>query len=69
LTNDEWDYWYAGKPTNVPLKNTFGQVSIRPGEVRNGGSYETRFSNIAVWNTVMDTYEYSLPLWHEFILS
>ncbi len=69
LTKDEWNYWYAGKPTSVPLKNTFGQVSINPGERRNGGSYETRFSNIAVWNTVMDTYEYSLPLWHEFILS
>lgn len=69
LSEDEWNYWYAGKSTNVPLNNTQGKVAIRPGDVRNGGSYENRFSNVAVWNTVMDTYEYSLPRWHEFILS
>lgn len=69
LTEDEWNYWYAGKPTATPLKNTQGQIAIQPGQQRNGGSYETRFSNVAVWNTVMDTYEYSLPRWHEFILS
>ena len=69
LSDDEWNYWYAGKPTNVALTNTHGRVSIKPGEVRNGGSYENRFGNVAVWNTVMDTYEYSLPRWHEFLLS
>ena len=69
LTKDEWNYWYAGKETSVALANTQGQIAIRPGDVRNGGSYENRFSNIAVWNTLMDTYEYSLPRWHEFILS
>lgn len=69
LTDNEWHYWYDGKETNIDLKNTQGQVSIKAGKTRNGGSYETRFSNVAVWNTVMDTYEYSLPRWHEFILS
>lgn len=69
LSKDEWNYWYAGMPTTVPLINTQGKVAVNPGDIRNGGSYETRFSNVAVWNTVMDTYEYSLPRWHEFILS
>ncbi len=69
LTENEWNYWYAGKATNEPLKNTQGNIAIRAGELRNGGSYEKRFSNIAVWNTVMDTYEYTLPRWHEFLLS
>lgn len=69
LSKDEWNYWYAGKPTDVPLTNTQGKVAVHPGGVRNGGSYENRFANVAVWNTVMDTYEHSLPLWHEFILS
>jgi len=69
LTADEWNYWYAGKETSAPLRNTQGQISVQAGGMRNGGSYETRFSNVAVWNTVMDTYEYSLPRWHEFILS
>lgn len=69
LTSDEWNYWYAGKPTTAPLRNTQGEVAVPAGNTRNGGSYENRFSNVAVWNTVMDTYEYSLPRWHEFILS
>ncbi len=69
LSDSEWDYWYAGKPTAVDLKGTDGRISVNAGSVRNGGSYENRFSNVAVWNTVMDTYEYSLTQWHEFILS
>lgn len=69
LSTNEWNYWYAGKEATQPLRNTQGEISIKPGQVRNGGSYEKRFSNVAVWNTVMDTYEYSLPRWHEFLLS
>jgi putative spermidine/putrescine transport system substrate-binding protein len=69
LSEDEWGYWYAGKEAKGDLKGTDGNISVRAGDVRTGGSYEKRFSNVAVWNTVMDTYEYSLPRWHEFILS
>lgn len=69
LSDDEWNYWYAGKSAENPLYNTQGEVSIHPGMQRNGGSYKKRFSNVAVWNTVMNTYEYSLPRWHEFLLS
>lgn len=69
LTEDEWNYWYAGKPTQTALRNTDGVIAIQPGESRTGGSYEKRFSNVTVWNTVMDTYEYSLLRWREFLLS
>lgn len=69
LSENEWRYWYAGKPAEEPLKNTQGEIAVQPGEIRNGGSYERRFSNIAVWNTVMPAYEYTLPRWHEFLLS
>jgi len=69
LSQDEWNYWYAGKETTTALKNTEGKIAVKAGDIRNGGSYENRFGNVAVWNTVMDTYEYSLPRWHEFILS
>jgi putative spermidine/putrescine transport system substrate-binding protein len=67
LTKDEWNYWYQGEATKAPLKNTEGKIAIKAGGVRTGGSYEKRFSNVAVWNTVMDTYEYSLVKWNEFL--
>ncbi len=67
LSAAEWDYWYEGQPAATDLLGTDGSVVVKQGEIRDGGSYERRFSNIAVWNTVMDTYEYSLPLWNEFL--
>jgi putative spermidine/putrescine transport system substrate-binding protein len=67
LTQAEWDYWYGGKAAAHALKGTDGRVSVNAGDIRRGGSYEKRFSNVAVWNTVMPTYEYSLQKWYEFI--
>ena len=65
----EWDYWYAGQPAEEALHGTDGRVSVRPGEVRTGGSYRKRFENVAVWNSVMDHYEYTLAKWKEFVLA
>ena len=69
LTEDEWNYWYLGKAAENALKGPDGKISVQPGSVRTGGSYEQRFSNVAVWNTVMNNYEYSLSRWGEFMLS
>jgi putative spermidine/putrescine transport system substrate-binding protein len=69
MSKAEWDYWYLGKPAAEPLTGTDGKVSVQHGERRNGGSYEQRFSNVAVWNTVMDHYEYTLLKWNEFLLT
>lgn len=69
LQPNEWDYWYNGKAASQPLKGTDGNVSVRQGEVRTGGSYIDRFSNVAVWNTAMPSYDYSLQKWYEFISS
>ena len=65
----EWDYWYEGKEATEDLSGTDGKISVRAGEVRNGGSYIKRFSNIAVWNTVMKNYDYSLNKWYELLNS
>ncbi|KDC50228.1 ABC transporter substrate-binding protein [Pseudoalteromonas fuliginea] len=67
LSSSEWDYWYDGKATEIDLRNTNGDITIKAGEERNGGSYLKRFSNVAVWNSVMPTYDYSLQKWHELI--
>jgi len=69
MSTAEWDYWYGGKPATEALLNTEGAVAVRVGELRTGGSYEQRFSHVAVWNSVMDTYDYSLLRWKEFLLA
>lgn len=67
LSAAEWDYWYQGKAASRALKGTDGKLSVRKGDIRTGGSYEHRLSNVAVWNTVMPTYDYSLQKWYEFM--
>lgn len=69
LSPAEWDYWYDGKAAREDLKGTDGKIVVKQNALRSGGSYNQRFSNVAVWNTVMDTYEYSLSRWYEFIVS
>ncbi|MEY4589441.1 MAG: hypothetical protein RL497_1517 [Pseudomonadota bacterium] len=69
LDANEWGYWYEGKPTQVALKGTDGKISVPAGDTRTGGSYINRFSHVAVWNTVMDNYEYSLQRWYEFLVA
>lgn len=67
LSSAQYDYWYRGLPASQDLRGTNGMVSVRAGHTRTGGSYEKRFENVAVWNTVMPTYEYSLQKWYEFL--
>lgn len=67
MSEEEWDYWYEGKPARMDLKGTDGKISVRKGDLRDGGSYIKRFSNIAVWNTVMENYDYSLEKWYELL--
>ncbi len=69
LTENEWNYWYEGKPTEIALRGTDGLISVPAGHLRSGGSYVKRFSNVAVWNTVMENYEYTLQRWYEFLLA
>jgi putative spermidine/putrescine transport system substrate-binding protein len=68
MSEAEWDYWYEGLPAREDLFGTDGKVSVRKGETRTGGAYTKRMGNVAVWNTVMPEYEYSLLKWHEFLL-
>jgi putative spermidine/putrescine transport system substrate-binding protein len=67
LAPDEWRYWYEGAPAERDLLGADGRVAVRAGTARTGGSYHKRLSNVAVWNTVMDSYEYSLFRWYELL--
>lgn len=66
MTTNDWDYWYGGKPAVEPVTNPAGDVVEEPGHVRDGGSFEERFGNIACWNTLMDQAQYMLKSWTEF---
>jgi putative spermidine/putrescine transport system substrate-binding protein len=67
MTGSEWDYWYLGKPAREDLANPYGQVVVRKGEARNGGSYWDRASHIRVWNSTMDEHNYLVRRWQDFL--
>jgi putative spermidine/putrescine transport system substrate-binding protein len=67
MSPEEWDYWYMGRPAAKELPDPFGTIIVPKGEIRDGGSYLQRFSNIAVWNSLMDENEYLVKRWNEFL--
>lgn len=67
MSQEEWAYWYEGKPAAKELPDPFGTIIVPKGEVRDGGSYEHRMGNIAVWNSLMDENEYLVKRWNEFL--
>jgi putative spermidine/putrescine transport system substrate-binding protein len=69
MSKEEWDYWYDGKLAAHDLFGTDGKISVKKGSYRRGGSYIRRFENIAVWNTAMPNYDYTLNKWNEFVIT
>jgi putative spermidine/putrescine transport system substrate-binding protein len=69
LTENEFDYWYGGKPAQTDILSPFGKVMEKAGNVRDGGGLWDRLGNIAVWNSVMDEDRYLTRRWNEFITS
>ena len=67
LSAEEWDFWYLGKPAAKELPDPFGTPIVKKGEIRDGGSYEARFKNIAVWNSLMKENNYLVERWQEFL--
>jgi putative spermidine/putrescine transport system substrate-binding protein len=67
MSKADWDFWYEWNEAAIDLKGTDGKVSTTAGLFRDGGSYLKRFSNVAVWNTVMENYDYSLDKWYELL--
>ncbi|MDR5651522.1 ABC transporter substrate-binding protein [Ruixingdingia sedimenti] len=67
MTPEEWAYWYEGAPAACDLPGPSGQIVVRAGARRAGGAYRERLSRIAVWNTVMEEYNYAVRVWDRFI--
>jgi putative spermidine/putrescine transport system substrate-binding protein len=63
----EYAYWIEGKPADRNYAGPFGDVSVREGQTRDGGSFARRACRISVWNT--RAREYVAKRWNEFELS
>ncbi len=66
LSRDEWAFWQLGEPAAGVIAAPDGAVIGRPGDRREGGSYETRMSNIACWSTRMAEADYVSSQWEGF---
>lgn len=65
LSEDEWSYWYAGRPTQSPLYGNDQRLIAGAGARRPGGSYTERVGNIAVWVGIMDEHNYFVRKWDD----
>lgn len=67
LSPEEWAYWYDGATAQRDLAGPSGEIEVKAGSRRSGGTYIERAGRIAVWNTVMDEYNYAARAWERFV--
>jgi putative spermidine/putrescine transport system substrate-binding protein len=67
VTPGEYAYWVEGKPADRNYVGPYGDLSVRKGDVRDGGSMVRRACRISVWETVQSAYVYKR--WNDFVLS
>ena len=67
MSENEWDYWFEGKPATAEIVSPQGTVIEQAGAIRDGGSYYDRMGSVACWNAVMDENQYMVRKWNEFI--
>lgn len=67
LAQEEWNYWYEGAAAARDLAGPDGEVAVRAGARRAGGTYLDRGRRIVIWNTVMDEYNYAARAWERFV--
>ena len=59
---EKYAFWYEGKPWVGPPDR-----GIKEGDLRDGGSLETRAANVAYWHQWPDEYDYVIQKWDEFL--
>lgn len=69
MSDDEWGFWFEGKPAESDIVDPFGNKMESAGAVRDGGSFYERMGRVACWNSVMDENRYMVKKWNEFIAS
>ncbi|MEZ5933595.1 MAG: extracellular solute-binding protein [Alphaproteobacteria bacterium] len=66
LTENEWTYWYEGKPAVDTILDPYGVPMEEAGAMRDGGSFIERVTNISCWNTLMTEAGYMNKRWNDF---
>ncbi len=66
LSENERGFFYEGKAATADITSPTGEKTNSAGDVRDGGSYEERFSKVGVWNNLMDEAEFLFAKWNEF---
>jgi len=62
MAPDKYAFWYEGKPwKGAPERG------IKEGDLRDGGSLETRAANVAYWHQWPDEYDFVVQKWDEFL--
>ncbi len=69
LTTDEWGYWYLGEVAKCDIFNNSHELAAPAGARRSGGRMEDKAERIAVWNSVIDEYNFATRAWNKFIHS
>lgn len=67
MTENDYGYWYEGKPATADIIDPFGKVMEKAGAVRDGGSLWERMGNVGIWNTLMDEDRYLVRRWQDFM--
>ena len=62
MDKDKYAFWYEGKPWKGPADR-----GIKEGDLRDGGSLETRAKNVAYWHQWPDEYDHLIKKWDEFL--
>lgn len=66
LNENERGFFYEGKAATADITSPTGEKTNSAGDKRDGGSFEDRFSKVAVWNNLMDEAEFLYAKWNEF---
>ncbi|WP_225769873.1 PotD/PotF family extracellular solute-binding protein [Inquilinus sp. Marseille-Q2685] len=62
MAPEKYGFWYEGKPwVGAPDRG------IKEGDLRDGGSLETRASHVAYWHQWPDEYDHVIQKWDEFL--
>ena len=63
----EYAYWIEGHRADKDYPGPFGDVSIHSGQVRDGGPFEQRVCQVAVWNSLFAELPYLRDRWNEVV--